>query len=274
MEYSTTITTPLGFLLFSGEETRLGYFHPAPMEIVVELMYQNPDGSIGNKTLAGNIPDPDANKHYEIQVDATLDNGQASFQIVLDETPIEQVVVNITEEYVPVAGAISYGELLITEIMYDPSALSDTEGEWFEIYNNSGRTLQLQNLILERDDANQHIIAGSLELPPASYYVFARTEQATDVSNKYLYGSDISLSNTGAILSIYNEGSGSLPGTLIFSLNYGEASFPSGTGASIVLAPSILDASDAASGTSWCTSTSAFSTGDLGTPGMVNDQCQ
>jgi hypothetical protein len=273
-DYTTTVSTSLGSLIFSREETRLGYFHPAPMEILVELVFLQPDGSTGNKILAGDIPDPMANKHYEIQVDASLDNGQATFQILLDESPVEVVAVEITQGPPPIPGAIAYGELLITEIMYDPTALADTEGEWFEIYNNSGRTLQLQNLVLARDEVNQHTITESIELPPTSYYVFARTEQATGVANEYLYGSDISLSNTGAVLALYNEGPGSLPGSLIFALDYGEASFPAGTGASIVLDPSMLNVSEATSGSSWCTSTSVFSTGDLGSPGLVNDPCQ
>jgi hypothetical protein len=171
-------------------------------------------------------------------------------------------------------GAIGYGELLITEIMYDPSGLSDTEGEWFEIYNNSGQTIQLQNLVLGRDDINRHVITESIELPPAAFYVFERTSQATEATNSYVYGSDISLSNTGAVLSIYNEGTETDPGVLIFSINYGDSGFPNGSGASISLDPSLFNTASAISGSSWCTATSTYYTGDMGTPGTINDVCQ
>ena len=84
----------------------------------------------------------------------------------------------------------------------------------------------------------------------------------------------ILLPNSGAVLSIYNEGSETEPGSLIFSVDYGGENFPSASGASIILNPMMMNAGDAVSGTSWCISTSVFSTDDLGTPGMVNDVCQ
>ena len=108
----------------------------------------------------------------------------------------------------PQNGAIGSGELLITEIMSNPSALSDTEGEWFEIYNNSDRVINLQNLILGRDDVNNHCITDSIAFSPELYIVFERTELATV----------------------------------------------------------------AVSGTSWCSSISVYSTGDLGTPGCESSK--
>jgi len=275
LDYTTTVSSVTGSLVFSKGEKRLGYFRTLPLEILVELSYQKLDGTQVTKTLSGSIPDPLANRHYEIQVDASINEGMATFQILLDETVVQVEIVEISDESGNQQnGAVGYGEILITEIMYDPSALSDTEGEWFEIYNNSGRTINLQNLILARDDANSHIIADPIELPPAEYFVFRRTDLAVDVTNSHTYGSDITLSNTGAVLAIHNEGTETDPGALIFSLNYGETGFPGGSGASISLNPSLLNAADAVLGSSWCTSTSAYSTGDLGTPGEVNDPCQ
>ena len=158
--------------------------------------------------------------------------------------------------------------------MYNPSALSDTEGEWFEIYNNSDQAINLVNLILGRDDANRHTITDSIVLSPGAYFVFERTGSATGTANSNIYGSDILLSNTGSVLSIYNEGTETDPGALIFSVDYGAAGFPDLAGASISLNPDMLNPADAVLGTSWCISSSVYSTGDLGTPGMVNDSCQ
>lgn len=274
LDYTTTISTAEGSLVYGKDESRTGYFKTLPMEILVELVFQNPDGTQSSKTLSGLIADPLPNRHYEIHVDAALDNGLATFQVILDETPVLVEVIELGESSTVPPGDVGYGEILITEIMYDPAALSDTEGEWFEIYNHSGRTLNLQNLVLTRDDLNRHVITESIEIPPAGYYVFQRTSQSTGALNSYVYGSAITLSNTGATLAIYNEGSESDPGSLIFSVNYGESSFPSGSGASISLNPLLMDAVSAISGTSWCVSSSAYDTGDLGTPGSVNDACE
>jgi hypothetical protein len=275
IDYTTTVSSALGSLVFSKDETRMGYFQTLPLDIMVELTYLTPDGSESNKTLTSSIPDPVANRHYEIEVDATIDEGMATLQILLDQTEVLVEVVEVTDDSDnQQISAVGYGEILITEIMYDPSALSDSEGEWFEICNRSDHTVNLQNLILGRDDANRHTVADSIDLAAGAYFVFMRTGTATDAVNSYVYGSDISLSNTGAVLSIFNEGSESDPGALIFSVNYGAADFPDGSGASISLAPDMMSAAAAISGTSWCNSSSVYSTGDLGTPGLANDLCQ
>jgi len=227
------------------------------------------------KTLNSSIPDPVANRHYEIDVDASIDEGMVTLQILLDETEVVVEVVEVTDGTDnPLNSPVGYGEILITEIMYDPSALPDTEGEWFEIYNRSDQAVNLQNLILGRDDSNRHTIEDSIELAPGSYFVLMRTDAATDAVNSYVYGPDISLTNSGAVLAIYNEGTETDPGALIFSVDYGGADFPGGSGASISLDPDMISAVDAIVGTSWCTSASVYSTGDYGTPGMVNDACQ
>lgn len=274
-DYSATVSSQLGSLVFARDELRIGYFQTSPLSIVVDLSYQKPDGSEVNKTLTGNITDPLPNRHYEIHVDASIDEGMATFQILLDNTEVPVEVVDISDiSTIPLEGAIAYGEILITEIMANPSALSDTEGEWIEIYNNSDRTLNLQNLVLERDDINRLTIPDPIDLEPGAYFVLSRTDQATDANPFFNYGSGILLPNTGAVLTLLNEGEVSNPGAIIFSLDYGEAGFPVGTGASIGLNPNLFNASEAALGSSWCLSTSAYNTGDLGTPGAVNDNCQ
>ena len=40
------------------------------------------------------------------------------------------------------------GELVITEIMQNPVAVSDTVGEWFEIHNVSDRAIELAGLVI------------------------------------------------------------------------------------------------------------------------------
>ncbi len=273
--YSTTVSSLLASLVFGMDEVRIGYFQTSPLEILVDLSYQKPDGSVVNKSLLGSIPDPLSNRHYEIHVDASIDEGMATFQILMDEAEVLVEVVEVTDNStIQPPGAIAYGELLFTEIMYNPTALSDADGEWIEIYNNSDRIIDLQNLVLERDDINRFTIPDPIDLAPGAYFVFSRTDQATDATDYYNYGSGILLPNTGAVLSLLNEGEAANPGALIFSLDYGVAGFPDGSGASIGLNPNLLNASDAVSGNSWCISTSTYSTGDLGTPGAVNDDCQ
>jgi hypothetical protein len=208
-------------------------------------------------------------------VDASVNQRSASFQVLLDSAEVLVEVVNINEDTgTTIPGAFAYGDLLITEIMYDPAAMSDSEGEWFEIYNNSGQTVDLQNLVLDRDGSNRHTISESVMVPAGEYAVVSRNAAATDGSIVYTYGSSITLSNSGAVLSVFNEDTGTGTGSLICTVNYGNTGFPSGSGASICLDPAHLNAPDAVLGTSWCTSSSVFNTGDAGTPGRTNDSCQ
>lgn len=267
----TTVSSSLGGLVFGREETRAGYFRPLPLAITAVLVRQGYDGSQDVRTLTGNISMPLANRHYEIHIDATAGEGTATFQIVLDDSPLPVEVIEINDAAEDSAD-IAYGELLITEIMYDPSALADTEGEWFEVFNNSGRILNLEHLVITRDDANQYTVSGPVDLQPGTFIVFKRTEQATGAAG-HVYGSAISLTNTGAVLSLSNEAPEGGPGSLIFSVDYGTESFPSAAGASISLSPGLTDPVNAVLGTSWCVATSVYETGDAGTPGLANDNC-
>ena len=274
-DYSATVSSILESLEFTKNETRAGYFQPLPLEILVKLWYQNPEGSESLKILSGSIPDPQAGRHYKIFINTTISSGSGSFLILLDEAEIPLEVVELI--YAPEEvqdNSIKYGDILISEIMFDPTALSDAEGEWIEIYNNSGRSINLQNLVLERDGTNRHKISSSIELLPGQYHVLARTANATDAPNTYVYGTAITLPNTSGVIYIYDETNGTELRELIFSVNYGTTNFPRPAGASISLNPERFNAADAVLGTSWCISTSAYNTGDLGTPGKVNDGCQ
>ena len=270
-EYSATVSTSAGSLVFVKDETRAGYFRPLPISISVTLTWQKQDGTNGTKTLTGSIPSPQPRKSYEIHVDASSD-GSAAIQINLDESADPVEIVTITDHDIPVSGVIKSGDLLITEIMYDPVALADAEGEWFEIYNNTGAAIDLHQLVIRKNDTEQHIIDEGILLPSHEYCVLSRTDIAVQGS-QYVYGTSISLNNTGAVLTLSNYGTDGTDGTVIFAVNYGDDEFPGGTGASICLSPVFLNYNDAVTGDSWCVSTSVYNTGDLGTPAVQNDPC-
>ncbi len=272
--WQTTVSTSLDSLVFQKEETRMGYFRPLPMEIKTRLSYLKPDGSNASMLLTGNIADPQARRHYSIEVSASIAEGMASFQLMLDSAEVSVEIVQLGEGQTPIpAGAIAYGDLLITEILANPTALSDSYGEWLEVYNNSSQVQNLENIVIERDDLNRHTITASIELQPGQYYILARTDSACGPLEAYVYGSGILLPNSGAILALYNKDGDTGPGALIFSMDYGASGFPEGTGASIQLDPGSYNAADALIGSFWCISTSSFDTGDLGTPGSPNDNC-
>jgi hypothetical protein len=272
-DYSTTVSSSAGSLVFAKGESRRGYFQPLPLDIHVLINYQQADGSPAVKTLTGHIPDPQPKRHYEVHVDAAPGAGSALLQISMNEAEVPVEVVNVSDGPGTASGGdLAPGSLLITEIMYNPSAMTDATGEWFEIYNNTTIQIDLHNLVIRKDNAESHVIGSEVILQPQQYYVLARTDNAV-IGNKYVYGTGISLNNTGAVLSVCNYGTDRTNGSVICAVDYGADGFPSGTGASICLDPDLFNPADMILGDSWCTSVSAYQTGDLGTPGEVNDSC-
>ncbi len=276
-DYSTTVSSDEGSLTFVKDETRAGYFDPGPLSIEATLEYETTGGTTITKTLTGSIDNPLAKKHYEIHVDATVDQGSAGLTINLDES-VDDEVVEISDDSEPIVeGPIGYGDLLITEIMYDPTAITDNYGEWFEIYNNSGESVDLQNVVIKRNGEAVHTINSSVVLNAGAYCLLERTADAVDGTDliTYVYGSALSLLNDACTLEIANYGSNGTNGSVIASVTYGSGNnFPTASGASIQLDPSHFDADEAQAGTNWCVSTTAYNTGDMGTPGTANDPCQ
>jgi hypothetical protein len=271
-DFNTTVSTSAGSLVFTREEVRAGYFQPLPINISVLLTWQKEDGTSGNKTLSGTIPDPKPRKKYEIHVDAGSVDGSSSIQINLDENiePIE--IVNITDTDSPGTGIFDPGDILISEIMYDPDSLEDSAGEWFEIYNNTNAPVDIHQLVIRKNGTEQHIVNSSIIIAAHAYYALARTENAF-AGIKYVYGSSISLNNTGANLTLYNYGTDGSDGSVICAINYAADEFPTARGASICLSPALLNYTDAQAGDSWCVSVTPYNTEDLGTPGSQNDNC-
>ncbi|MGB1216387.1 MAG: lamin tail domain-containing protein, partial [Saprospiraceae bacterium] len=162
---------------------------------------------------------------------------------------------------------ISAGDLIITEIMYDPSGTEATD-EWFEIYNTTGANIDINGFII-CDNNSSHTIGSSVIVPSMAYAVLAKSAGAAP-SVDYVY-STLVLANGGDEVNIKCP-----DGTLIDRVDY--TGFGLGAdGASIQLDPSRVGAgggTDNDSGSNWFTSTSdtPFApNNDFGTPGGVNN---
>ena len=266
--YVTTVSNAEGSLVFSEDEIRAGYFNAGPLTIQAVLGYTDGSGAVQSMTLDGLIQSPEAGKHYEILIDAALSDGYGAIAFEVDES-YETETVMLGDEP---ANDMS-GELLITEIMYNPSAIGDAEGEFIELLNVSDAVVNLNGLVIRRGSNNSlHVIAEDLPLLPQQYALLANGEAATDHVD-YVYSS-ISLVNSGEEIIINTYGTDGTDGDVICRVDYGAAGFPAGlNGSSIQLSDGITDVNEAMTGTNWCASTIAYNTGDLGTPGTVNSPC-
>jgi hypothetical protein len=196
-----------------------------------------------------------------------LNTGNASIVMNINDS--------IETELVMVHPGIGWGDLLITEIMFNPSSLGDAEGEWFEVLNNSGESINMINLAIRRGSNNAfHVISSDLVLATGEYAVLGRTATATN-NVDYVYGTSISLANAGEDIIINTYGTNGIDGDIICSVDYGANGFNTGVnGSSLQLDSEITDATAALLGSNWCSSTLTYNTGDLGTPGTINSICQ
>ncbi len=98
------------------------------------------------------------------------------------------------------AASIQVGDILISEVMANPSSVSDANGEWFEIFNASANTIDLNGITISDDGSNSHQInnGSSLLIMPGAYLVLGRNGDTANNGGyiaQYVY-SDFSLSNT------------------------------------------------------------------------------
>ena len=165
---------------------------------------------------------------------------------------------------------INPGDIVINEIMQNPEVVSDSDGEWFELFNATGEDINIDGCTIADNGRDTHVIdngSNSLILPANSYLVLADNGESSlngGVLADYVYSS-IALSNTDdeIILTCQN--------IEIDRVEYdGGPAFPDPTGKSMILSDTHLDNND---GANWCESNSIFGDGDLGSPGTVNDSC-
>lgn len=165
------------------------------------------------------------------------------------------------------------GEVLITEVMYDPFG-TEPDGEWFELHNKTSQPRSLGGLLLSDGGGRTHTIKAGTTIAPGAYLVFVRkTSTAGKVPGAaiaYEYGESLP-SNAG--IQLANGDTGALylrnGATIVAQADYGGWFSQSG-GSSVQL--KVLDFTASANKASWCLSYNLWTTGsDKGTPGAPSD---
>ncbi|MGD2064431.1 MAG: ExeM/NucH family extracellular endonuclease, partial [Nitrospirota bacterium] len=160
------------------------------------------------------------------------------------------------------------GDVVINEIMQNPSAVADSAGEWFELVNTTDRDFDLNGWTIQDNDSDAHVIVngGPLVIPAGGYLVLGNNgDSGTNggVAVDYVYGS-LFLANGADEVVLLDDVL-----TEIDRVEWdGGVTFPDPTGASMALADPALDNNV---GANWCEASTTFGAGDLGTPGAAND---
>jgi len=163
------------------------------------------------------------------------------------------------------------GEVIITEIMQNPFALADSDGEWFEIYNPTlGTSFQLDGCSFEGATDLGFTLDLDMVIGPGEYRIFA-TDSALDqgfIADYQWVGTDYNLTNSSDLVRLVCNG------VMVDEVSYDNGvTFPSPNGQSMNLDPGSYDALDNDDGANWCAANTPFATGDFGTPGADNEVC-
>lgn len=170
---------------------------------------------------------------------------------------------------VPMAGA---GQLIITEIMQNPEAVGDPDGEWFEVTSLVSFAVDLEGcLVRSKSDSDEAIkTGGPLVVSGGGRLVLGFSADPTHnggVDVAHAYGS-IALGNGADSIAIV------CAGVVIDAVAWdGGTEFPDPSGASMQLDPSAFDPEANDAGGAWCVSTTPYGAGDKGTPGELNPAC-
>ena len=158
------------------------------------------------------------------------------------------------------------GAIVINEVLADPNAVLDTEGEWFEVVNRTAAAVSLQGWkIVSRGDVG-HTITAAVTVPANGYLVLGRNDNSGTnggVAVGHVFA-NVNLGNSSDHL-VLKDGAGATVDSVDWAVTA-----PRGASRSVIDAAA--DNTDAGAGSNWFTSTAFFGAGgDKGTPGAANN---
>jgi len=162
---------------------------------------------------------------------------------------------------------LQIGDLVITEIMVDPSDCDDAISEYIEMKNTTDRWVNINGMVI-RDNGNEYQITEDILASPDSLILgrINSTEDCYLLAADFLY--DLQWNNgDGDLVEIVNT-NGPLD-----TVDYSNWSIP--TGASLSLDPANIDVTSNDNENSWCAASEAIANEyeDMGSPGNNNPPC-
>ncbi|MCO4763799.1 MAG: lamin tail domain-containing protein [Myxococcales bacterium] len=169
--------------------------------------------------------------------------------------------------------AVPEGSIIFTEVLPDPKAVSDENGEWFEVYNTTNQAVDLNGVILEAVDKGGWkttlTATKPISVPAKSYFVLvakADTSVNGGVTGNHVFGT-YPLASKGAKLTLRSAGK------VVDEISYSPTTWMMQTGATLSLDPGALDSKSNDDPNNWCLGQATYGLGDLGSPGAQNPKC-
>ncbi len=207
----------------------------------------------GPAPMCGNLK-VDANEQCD---DGNKKTGDGCSSYCLKETPVAP------------------GAVIITEFMPNPKSVTDSKGEWIELYNTTGQDIDLNGVILSvtvNNPYNQWLSAPqALTIKAGAYLLLANNaDLATNggITPGYAYSGGLAISSKKATLTLTSAGK------VVDAVTYDSATWAFGNGISAALDPAALDATKNDDVANWCGGQKPYGKGDLGSPGDANPSCE
>ena len=148
-------------------------------------------------------------------------------------------------------------QIIISEIMQNPAAVGDTEGEWIELYNSSGADVDIDGWTIRDDGTDNHLInnGGPLIISAGGFLVLGNngdTGTNGGVPIDYVITGTFFIGNSGDELILEDDSTPTI--VEIDRVEYdGGPNWPDPTGASMVFSGIASD--DNNDGSLWITAT-------------------
>lgn len=229
-----------------------------------------------NDDLASWCPSPAAFAFYFGNYGSPGGANEACPVVVIDgdqdseseEEPIED---GDSDSETPLSSTPQPGDMVISEFMVYPNVLTLANGQWFELVNMSGQTLDLKGCVFGNGyNWGQTTIADSLTVPSGGRIVIGHNADAAangGVLVSYAW-SGWEFGTTADTIRLNCDG------VSIDQIGY-DSSWPLGQGQSVSVSLAYQTAADNDYPEGWCASTSIYDSTDnnMGTPGAANDEC-
>lgn len=164
------------------------------------------------------------------------------------------------------------GKVVINEILADPKAVDDTQGEYFELFNNGDSPVTLTGWTIKGSFDKSFVVKTAVTLAPKGYVVFAKSNDpklnggipSDSGAPIYYFGAAFSLPNDAGEITLLDE-NGKLVQTLTYATSNGWPAAKPGVAIEL-----ITPTSDGNDGSNWAYAVNRYGLGDLGTPGLLN----
>ena len=157
--------------------------------------------------------------------------------------------------------------IVITEVMANPASVSDSYGEWFEIFNTTDSTIDMHGWSIKDLDGDEHqLLSDETTIPilPGEYFILAKNgdeSQNGGVNVDYVYNG-YSLSNSDDEVILLDAS-----GAIVDEVHYSNG-WPFSSGVAMELHNPLEDNSLIQN---WYASTISYGNGDTGSPGIPFD---